>query len=174
MSETTTTKKGLRVARAGRDEFRRVWSFVHAMEGLFDTRGFFSSEEDWRGWPDDDRDKRMLLKIEKDLIAAGEAEWDGHPDNDRILYAFIKRKWAEANFSGSVGRILFDCETLIDNCCDKKKDYLEFKPSIMYAGRNALEMIEKIITRGEKKGLSAEKILSRVMERIEKSKKEDE
>lgn len=51
MSETTTTKIGLRVARAGKDEFRRVWSFVHAMEGLFDTRGFFSSEEDWRGWP---------------------------------------------------------------------------------------------------------------------------
>ena len=173
MAETKTTTQSLTVAKAGKDEFKRVWGFVNAMESLFDTRGIFSHEDEWRGWPDDDKDKRMLLKIEKELIAAGEATWDGHPDNDMIVYTFVKRKWKEANHSGSFGRILFNCEMLIENCCDPKLDHLEFKPSIMYAERNALEMVEKIISRGEKKGLSAEKILVRIRERIKESKKED-
>ena len=62
---------------------------------------------------------------------------------------------------------------MIDNCCDPKLDHLEFKPSIMYAERNALEKVEKIIARGEKKGQSADKILTTIKARIEKSKKED-
>jgi uncharacterized protein with gpF-like domain len=43
----------------------------------------------------------------------------------------------------------------------------------MYAERNALEKVEKIITRGQKKGLSADKIIERIMARVEESKKED-
>ena len=173
MAETKTTKCKLTVAKAGKDEFKRVWSFVHAMENLFDGRSAFSSEEDWRDWPDSDKDKKVILKIEKELVDAGEATWNGHADNDAILFTFIKRKWREANCSGSFGRILFDCETLIDNCCDPKLDYLEFKPSIMYAERIALEKVEKIIGRAEKKGTPAEKILAKIKERIEESKKED-
>lgn len=173
MAETRTEKHGLTVAKATKQEFNLVWGFVHAMENLFDVRSFLSSEEDWRGWDDSDKDKRLLLKIEKELIDAGEATWDGHPDNDAILFAFIKRKWREANRQGSFGRILFDCETLIDNCCDPKLDYLEFKPSIMYAEQRALEKIEKIIQRGEKRGLPADKIIERIKTRIEDEKKED-
>ena len=48
MAETKTTKHGLTVAKATKQEFKRVWGFVHAMENLFDSRSFFSSEEDWR------------------------------------------------------------------------------------------------------------------------------
>ena len=166
-------KKGLTVAKATKDEFKRVWSFLHPMEALFDSRGFFSNEEDWRDWDDDDKDKKMLLKIEKELIEGGEACWDGHPDNRLILFEYIKRKFLEANYSGSIGRILFDCETLIKNVCDPKLDYLEFKPSIMYAERNALEKVEKIINRGELKGREPLKIIASIKKLIEKSKKED-
>ena len=166
-------KHGLTVAKADKSEFKLVWGFVHAMEALFDQRGGFSTEEDWRDWPDDDKQKKILLKIEKELIGEGEATWDGHPDNNLILFRFIRQIWKEANYSGSFGRILFDCQTLIDNCCDPKLDYLEFKPSIMYAERNALEKVEKIIARGEKKGQSADKILAAIKKRIEESKKED-
>lgn len=60
--------KGLRVAKATEDEFERVWSFLHPMRALFDSRGFFGNEEDWRDWDDDDEDKKMLLKIEKNLL----------------------------------------------------------------------------------------------------------
>ena len=42
MAETKTTKRGLTVAKATKQEFKRVWSFVHAMENLFDSRSFFS------------------------------------------------------------------------------------------------------------------------------------
>ena len=167
-------KRGLTVAKAKKSEFKLVWGFVNAMEALFDGRGGFCSEEDWRSWPDDDREKKILLKIEKELIEAGEATWNGHPDNDLVLFKFIKQIWKEANYCGSFGRILFDCETLIDNCCDPKLDYLEFKPSIMYAERNALEKIEKVIARGEKKGQSADKIIESIKKRIEESKKDSD
>jgi len=166
-------KKGLTVAKATKDEFKRVWSFLHPMEALFDSRGFFSNEEDWRDWDDDDKDKKMLLKIEKELIEGGEAYWGDHPDNRLILFEYIKRKFLEANYSGSIGRILFDCETLIENVCDPKLDYLEFKPSLMYAERNALEKVEKIINRGELKGRDPLKIIASIKKLIEKSKKED-
>ena len=85
----------------------------------------------------------------------------------------MKRSFLKANKSGSIGRILFDCETLIENACDPKLDYLEFKPSIMYAERNALEKVNKIISRGELKGRNPQKIIASIKKLIEKSKKED-
>lgn len=173
MAEVKKTKHKLTVAKADKKEFKRVWGFVHAMEALFDGRSAFSCEEDWRDWPDDDKDKKILQKIEQDIIKSDGADWNGKADNRIILYHFMKRKFLEANYSGSFGRILFDCETLIDNCCDPKLDYLEFKPSIMNAERIALEKIEKIISSGEKRGQSAEKILASIKKRIEESKKED-
>lgn len=174
MAEVKKTKHKLTVAKADKKEFKRVWGFVHAMEALFDGRSAFSCEEDWRDWPDDDKDKKQLLKIEKDVIDSDGTDWNDRADNRIILYHFMKQKFLEANYSGSIGRILYDCETLIDNCCDPKLDYLEFKPSIMYAERIALEKIEKIIASGEKKGQSADKILASIKKRIEESKKEDE
>ena len=164
MTEEKRTKKcGLTVAKADKDEFKRVWAFANAMEALFEGRGGFVDE--WWNWDDDDKDKKLMRKIQKEL--------ECEKEDEQILLEFVKRKWREANYCGSVGRILFDCETLIANCCDPKKDYLEFKPSIMYAERIAMEKVEKIITRGEKKGLSPEKILARIKERIELSKQED-
>lgn len=166
------TKHKCTVAKATQEEFDRVWGFVRPMEALFDGRGFFSSEEDWRDWPDDDEDKKRLLKIEKELVAAGEDEYDGQVDNRLILYEFMKVKFLEANYSGSIGRILFNCSTLIDNCCDPDLDYLEFKPSIMHAERNALEKVERVITQGENSGCSADKILAMIKKMIQKSKEE--
>ena len=162
------------VAKATQEEFDRVWDFVHPMEALFDGRGFFPNEEDWRDWDDDDEDKKLLLKIEKELLAAGEDEYDGQVDNRLILYEFMKVKFLKANYSGSIGRILFDCSTLIDNCCDPDLDYLEFKPSIMHAERIALEKVEQIITDGEQQGQSPEQIIAAIRQRIEESKKEEE
>ena len=162
------------VAKATEEEFDRVWAFVHPMEALFDVRGFVSNEEDWRDWDDDDEDKKRLLKIEKELIAGGEEDWDGKVDNRLILYEFMKVKFLEANYSGSIGRILFDCSTLIDNCCDPDLDYLEFKPSIMHAERIALEKVEKIIADGEGQNQSPEEIIAAIKQHIEESKKEEE
>jgi hypothetical protein len=163
--EKKRKKRGLTVAKADKEEFERVWDFVHVMERLFDDRGFLSHDE-WWNWDDEEEDKQELRKIQQELGCDEEDE--------EILLEFIKRRWSSANYSGSFGRILFDCETLIDNCCDPELDYLEFKPSIMYAERNALEKVEKIITSGEGDGLTAERILDRIKEMIEESKKEDE
>ena len=43
-------KHGLTVAKATKEEFKRVWDWLHTMEALFDGRGMFSTEEDWREW----------------------------------------------------------------------------------------------------------------------------
>ena len=156
------------MAKADEEEFKRVWSFVHAMERLFEGRGGFV--EEWWCWEDDDDDedswKARLRKIQK------ENGWE--EEDDRVVFEFVKEKFLEANYSGSFGRILFDCQVLIDNCCDPDLDYLEFKPSIMHAERIALEKVEDIITTGEKDGRTAEEILALVKERIGQSKKEDE
>lgn len=156
-------KRGITVAKAKKSEFKLVWGFVHAMEALFDQRSGFV--EEWWTWPDDDKDYKQLRKIQKEL--------DCDEEDDEVVLEFVKRKFREANYSGSFGRILFNCETLIENCCDPKLDHLEFKPSIMYAERIALEKVEKIINRGQKKGLPADKIIERIMARIEESKKDE-
>ena len=117
------------MAKAGPEEFDRVRGFVNVMEALFEDRYFFSTEECWRDWDDDDEDKKALLEIERDL-----RECEGDPvDNRLVLFAFIKRKWCKSNFSGSFGRIIMDAEVLIDNMCDPGLDYLEYKPEIKVA-----------------------------------------
>lgn len=172
--EKKTKKRHLTVAKADKEEFERVWGFVHVMENLFDTRGFLSSEEDWRDWPDEDEDKQELLEIEKQIKDAEGDDWNGHADNRLILYTFMKRRFKKANYSGSFGRILFDCETLIDNCCDPELDYLEFKPEILHAERIAVEKIESLIRAGEGVGHTPKRILDAIKEHIETVKKDDE
>ena len=128
----------MKVAKADPKEFDKVYNFINVMNALFDTR-FWSHEEEWREWDDDDPDKKLLLEIEADVRETdGEDIWNG-VDNRLILYEFIKRKWIEADWSGSFGRIVTDAEVLIDNVCDPNLDYLEYKPEI----KEAIEKYEQ-------------------------------
>ena len=137
----------MKVGKASPEEFDMVTGFINVMEDLFGGRSFFSQEESWREWDDDDEDKKLLLEIEKEVKEEdGETVWDG-VDNRLILYEFIKRKWRKANYCGSFGRIVMDAEVLIDNACDTNLDYLEFKPEIM----------EAINEYNEKRGIENEK-----------------
>ena len=163
MEEKKVVKHKLTVAKAHDFEFELVRDFINIMENLFDQRGGFV--EEWWTWPDDDEYKMELRKIQKEL--------DCEEEDDQVLLEFVRSRFRKANYCGSFGRILFDCETLIENCCDPNLDYLEFKPSIMYAEQNALEKVENIITDGEKKGQSADKILAAIRKHIEESKKEE-
>ena len=137
----------MKVGKASPEEFDMVTGFINVMEDLFGGRSFFSQEESWREWDDDDEDKKLLLEIEKEVKEEdGESVWDG-VDNRLILYEFIKRKWRKVNYCGSFGRIVMDAEVLIDNTCDPNLDYLEFKPEIM----------EAINEYNEKRGIKNEK-----------------
>lgn len=122
----------MKVAKAEEKEFDKVYGFIIAMDNLFDSR-FFSREEDWRDWPDDDEDKKLLLEIEKEIKETDEGDLWGNVDNRLIVYEFIKRKWKEANWCGSFQRIVTNAEVLIKNACDPDLDYLEFKPEIREA-----------------------------------------
>lgn len=122
----------VKVAKAEKEEFDRVFSFINVMDTLFDDRPFFDREEEWRDWPDDDPDKKLLLECEKKVKEEdGESIWG--PDNRLILYEFIKRKWRSANWGGSFGRIVFDAQVMIKNTCDPDLDYLEYNKDIKEA-----------------------------------------
>lgn len=122
----------MKVAKADKEEFDRVYDFINIMDSLFDNR-FFSHEEDWVNWDDDDPDKKVLLEIQDEIRETdGETVWGG-VDNRLVLYEFIKKKWREANYCGSFQRIVTDAECLIDNVCDPDIDYLEYKPEIKEA-----------------------------------------
>jgi len=128
----------MKVAKADEKEFDKVYDFINVMDDLFDSR-FFSHEEEWRNWDDDDEDKKLLLEIEEEIKETdGEDVW-GDVDNRLVLYEFIKRKWKNANWCGSFQRIVTDAEVLIENACDPDLDYLEFKPEI----REAMEEYDK-------------------------------
>lgn len=129
------------MAKANPEEFERTMKFVNIMEALFESNPYslMESETSWREWDDDDEDKQLLLEIEKEVAEEYGASWDGKPDSRLVLFEFIKRKWKEANYSGSFGRIIVDAEVLIDNACDPELDYLEWKPEI----KEALEKYEK-------------------------------
>lgn len=122
----------MKVAKADKEEFEKVYNFISIMDALFNGRSFFSNEEDWREWADDDEDKKMLLEIEEE-IRESDGEYVDGIDNRLILYTFIKRKWREANYCGSFDRIVANAEVLIDNVCDPDLDYLEYKPDIKAA-----------------------------------------
>lgn len=122
----------MKVAKADSKEFDKVYDFINVMDELFDNK-FFSNEECWREWNDDDEDKKLLLKIEKDLKETEGSDIWGEVDNRLILYEFIKLKWKKANYYGSFQRIVTDANVLIDNVCDPDLDYLEYKPEIKQA-----------------------------------------
>ncbi len=122
----------MKVAKADSKEFDKVYDFINIMDDLFDNK-FFSDEESWREWNDDDEDKKLLLKIEKDLKETEGSDIWGEVDNRLILYEFIRLKWKKANYCGSFQRIVTDADVLIDNVCDPDLDYLEYKPEIKQA-----------------------------------------
>ena len=132
---------GLKMAKADPEEFERTMKFVNIMEALFESHHYslVDSETSWREWDDDDEDKQLLLEIEKEVTEEDGTLWDRKPDNRLVLFEFIKRKWKEANYSGSFSRIIMDAEVLIDNACDPDLDYLEWKPEV----KEALEKYEK-------------------------------
>lgn len=128
----------MKVAKAEKEEFDKVYDFINVMDSLFDGR-FWSHEEEWKEWDDDNPNKKLLLKIEEEIRESdGETIWDG-VDNRLILYEFMKRKWMEANWCGSFQRIVTNAEVLIDNACDPNLDYLEWNTEI----KEAIEKYEQ-------------------------------
>ncbi len=117
----------MKVAKAEKEEFDKVYDFINIMDNLLDNRSWYAEEDDWKNWDDNDQDKKELLKIEEELKSYGDE------DNRLILYEFIKKKWREVNYSGSFQRIVTNADVLIDNACDPNLDYLEWKPEIKKA-----------------------------------------
>lgn len=117
----------MKVARATEEEIDKVYDFINTMDNLLDNRRWYADEESWKEWDDDDTDKKELLRIEEDLKCCG------IEDSKVVLYEFIKKKWREVNYNGSLQRVVANADVLIDNVCDPNVSYLEFKPELKEA-----------------------------------------
>jgi len=117
----------MKVARATEEEIDKVYDFINTMDNLLDNRTWYADEESWKEWDDDDADKKQLLQIEEDLKCCG------IEDSKVVLYEFIKKKWREVNYNGSLQRVVANADVLIDNVCDPNVSYLEFKPELKEA-----------------------------------------
>ena len=117
----------MKVARATEEEIDKVYDFINTMDNLLDNRRWYADDESWKEWDDDDTDKQQLLRIEEDLKCCG------IEDSKVVLYEFIKKKWREVNYNGSLQRVVANADVLIDNVCDPNVSYLEFKPELKEA-----------------------------------------
>ncbi len=128
-------KHGLTVAKATPEDIYSTRDFLQVLDQFFDNRYFFSSEESWTDWDDEDENKKALLEIRK-RVAWEEGYSEEDVDNRLVLFEFIKQKYSECECSW--GRVLFNTEVLIDNCCDPQVDILEFHPFIARAKENSI------------------------------------
>ena len=121
----------MKAAKADKQEIEKVQNFYSLVESLWDGR--LDSDEDWRDWPDDDKNKQEMLKIEQELIDTEGALVGGRADNRLILYEFFKKRFMEVDYCGSIGRVLMNADVLVNQVCDENLDYLDFNPNIKKA-----------------------------------------
>ena len=97
------------------EEMQRVYDFLNACELMLDGN--------WKEDLDDhDADKLLLEKLQREI-----GEEDGHApkyvDDRTLTFEFLRAKW-----NGRIKLVAFTAETLLENCCDPTKHYLDFLP----------------------------------------------
>lgn len=118
----------MRIAMLPPEQFKLIIEFNQAAEAFIEREKFSFTEpfNKWKEWHDDDEDKMLVMKIQKELIANEDME-EGQIDSRIIAYEFMARK-----YSNRLSHAILIAEVLIDNCCDPSKDYLDFHPSIYH------------------------------------------
>ena len=114
----------MRIHKMGSDELKEVLEFKNAAELMLE-RGKFSlteSFDEWRDMDDGDPDKIEIQKIQKRLCKEEDTD-EEHLDGRILAYEYLKRK-----YTGRLWLAIITADTLIDNCCDPTKDYLDFYP----------------------------------------------
>lgn len=117
---------GMTIAKASKEDFEKVYNLLQPMEELFNSR--WSNEESWTDWDDDDKDKKELLSIRKE-IASDEYRNEEDVDNRLILFEFIKRRMRLCGCS-NWQRVVIAAECLIDTFCDPQDDSLSWRPDL--------------------------------------------
>jgi hypothetical protein len=117
----------MKVAKADDEDFKRTRAFLQACESIWDNRNQYSlrcKESTWKE-RDDDEDKLLIIKLQKEL--ASEEGCEPEEVDDRILmYEFIKHKYEQADCYWS--RVIIAADVLIDNVCDPTEGHLAFYP----------------------------------------------
>lgn len=114
----------MRVHKMEPDELKEVLEFKNAAELMLE-RGKFSTNEsfnEWQDLDDDDPDKLEILRIQKRLCKEEDAD-ARHLDGRILAYEYLKTK-----YSGRLWLAIITADTLIANCCDPTKSYLDWYP----------------------------------------------
>ena len=138
----------MRVARADQEELDKVQKFYNLMNALLDNRWGCDQDEEWRDWDDDDEDKKELLKIEKELKSL---EYSGEIDNRIVVYEFLKKRFRDVDYCGSIGRVLTNADVLVSQVCDPDLDYLDYNKDIKKAMRYYEEMHPEEVEEAKRK-----------------------
>lgn len=114
----------MRVHKASAKELESVREFTQACEAFLERERFSSKSpyEQWKDWDEDDKDKILVRKIVKEIVANEDIEEDDI-DGRIIAYEYLRRR-----YSHRVGMVVMNADILIDNVCDPTKDYLDFHP----------------------------------------------
>lgn len=118
----------MRIAKADKEDIDTTRNFLHACESFWDSRQRYSlrsSEDDWETWDDDDPDKRLILKIRKQLAYEMSCD-ENDVDNRIVIYEFLKAKYQQCDCNW--GRVVMAADVLIDNVCDPMESDLAFYP----------------------------------------------
>ena len=117
------------VAKADKDDLQTTLDFLQASELALEGAKFSMSspEENWEELDEDDDDKKLILRIKKQLI-----HYEGIPerdlDNRILMYEYLKRKFASASCNWR--RVYYAADLLIENFCDPTLDHLSSLPGI--------------------------------------------
>lgn len=119
---------GLTIAKPTPEIIDSVQDFVHACEAMLERQKFSltSAYEEWKSWDDDDEDKALCLRIQKD-IAEEEGLSLSDVDSRIIAYEYLKRK-----YSNRLQHVVMSADVMIDNVCDPTGSCLDFHPGFEF------------------------------------------
>jgi hypothetical protein len=102
----------MRMAKALPNEPKDLYRFCQLLEWIFEG-------------PYDEFDINELDKEDKDYKLMQQ-----FADENGILNKLEFIEFAFRHFGSGYGRVIWGYETLVSNCCDPNKDYLDWKPEL--------------------------------------------
>lgn len=120
-------KVELKVAAPSNKDFDAVYQFNRICESLTDGRGWYSVKN-WKEWDTDDKDYKLLKKIEKKVCE----EEDGSPENiDQRIVLWEYVNWFFNYCPSSLLRVVMCADMAMENAFDKKADCVEWNKKLL-------------------------------------------
>lgn len=116
----------MKIVKPTPDEFEALLNFLNASEAVLDKEkfSFASPEDNWEEWDEDNADKILITKIQKE-VAEDLGYGVSSVDSRIVMYEFLKHKFSKAfRWRG----VYWAAEALLENIQDPFDDCLAFHP----------------------------------------------